>query len=54
MKFLSILIGGFFLFVIILAAVKLAVKEALYEIKEDIIKEFNLRKVIDIGSKHED
>jgi len=38
-------IGGFILFLIIAGAVKMAVKEALYEFKEDIIKEINLRKV---------
>ncbi|MGB4659750.1 MAG: hypothetical protein WBI07_11245 [Mobilitalea sp.] len=39
-----IAIGGFILFLIIAGAVKMAVKEALYEFKEDIIKEINLRK----------
>lgn len=34
-------IGGFILFLIIACAVKMAVKEALYEFKEDIIKEIN-------------
>lgn len=38
-------IGGFILFLIIAGAVKMAVKEALYEFKEDIVKEFNLKKV---------
>ena len=52
--FAFIIIGAFFLFVIIAGAVKMAVKEALYEIKEDIIKEFNLRKENDIGSNDED
>lgn len=37
-------IGGFVLFLIIAGAVKMAVKEALYEFKEDIVKEFNLKK----------
>lgn len=54
MEFVYIVIGGFFLFVIIAGAVKIAVKEALDEIKEDIIKEFNLRKINDIESKNED
>lgn len=54
MEFVYIVIGGFFLFAIIVGAVKIAVKDALYEIKEDIIKEFNLRKVNDIGSMNED
>ncbi len=36
-------IGGFILFLIIAGSVKIAVKEALYEIKEDIVKEFNLK-----------
>jgi len=37
-------ICGFILFLIIAGAVKMAVKEALYEFKEDIVKEFNLKK----------
>jgi hypothetical protein len=37
------IVCGVALFFIILWAVKIAVKEALYEIKEDIIKEFKLR-----------
>ncbi len=45
MELIVLIIGGFALFCIILGAVKMAVKEALYEIKEDIIKEFNLKKV---------
>jgi len=42
--FLSIImlvIGGFILFLIIAGAVKMAVKEALSEFKEDIMKELN-------------
>ena len=42
-----VIVSGFILFLIIVNAVKIAVKEALYEFKEDIIKEFNLRKVED-------
>jgi hypothetical protein len=38
------IIGGFILFLIITWAVKIAVKEALIEVKEEIIEEFNLRK----------
>lgn len=41
---LYIVIGGFILFLIIASAVKLAVKEALNEFKEDIMKEMNLKK----------
>jgi hypothetical protein len=37
-------IVGFFLFIIIVAAVKMAVKEALIEVKEEIVREFNLKK----------
>lgn len=40
-----VLVGGFFLFLIIAFAVKMAVKEALYEFKEDMVKEFDLKKV---------
>lgn len=36
-------IGGFLLFIIIACAVKMAVKEALHEFKEEIVKEFNLK-----------
>ena len=39
-----IAIGGFILFLIIAGAVKMAVKEALFEFKEEIIKELNQRK----------
>jgi hypothetical protein len=39
-----IIIGGFILFLIITFAVKIAVKESLYEFKECIAKEFNLSK----------
>ncbi|AEY65579.1 hypothetical protein [Clostridium sp. BNL1100] len=45
MELIVYILGGLALFLIILGAVKMAVKEALYEIKEDIIKEFNLKKV---------
>jgi hypothetical protein len=45
MEFVLIASGGFFLFIIIAGAVKMAVKEALYEFKEDIVKEFDLIKV---------
>ncbi|MDF2952301.1 MAG: hypothetical protein K0S18_1884 [Anaerocolumna sp.] len=38
------IIGGFILFLIITWAVKIAVKEALIEVKEEIIEEFNFRK----------
>jgi hypothetical protein len=38
-------VGAVVLFLIIANAVKMAVKEALYEFKEDIIKELNLGKV---------
>lgn len=37
-------IFGLFLFFIIAFAVKLAVKDALYEFKEDVIKELSLKK----------
>ncbi len=37
-------IGGFILFLIIACAVKMAVKEALFEFKEEILKEINKRK----------
>lgn len=37
------LIGLFVLFIVIVVGVKMAVKEALNEVKEDIIKEFKLR-----------
>ena len=36
-------IGGFLLFIIIACAVKIAVKEALHEFKEEIAKEYNLK-----------
>ncbi len=36
-------IGAFILFIIIANAVKMAVKEALFEFKEEIIKEINQR-----------
>lgn len=39
------IIGGFFLFLIIAGAVKMAVKEALYEFKEDMVREFDLKKL---------
>lgn len=39
-----IVIGGFALFAIIAGAVKIAVREALHEFKEEIVKEFNLKK----------
>lgn len=39
-----IAIGGLILFLIIAGAVKMAVKEALFEFKEEIIKELNQRK----------
>jgi hypothetical protein len=39
----TIIIGGFFLFLLIASAVKMAVREVLYEFKEDIVKEFNLK-----------
>lgn len=42
-----IVFGGLFLFIIISNAVKMAVREALYEFKEDIVKEFNLKKCDD-------
>jgi hypothetical protein len=42
-----IVFGGLFLFIIISNAVKMAMREALYEFKEDIIKEFNLKKCDD-------
>lgn len=45
-------IGGLFLFIIIAQAVKMGVKEALQEFKEDIVKEFNLKKV-DADNKNE-
>jgi hypothetical protein len=38
-------IGGFILFIIIVGSVKIAVKEALYEFKEDVVKEFNLKPI---------
>ncbi|MDF2474100.1 MAG: hypothetical protein K0R92_1507 [Lachnospiraceae bacterium] len=45
MEFLAFaIVGGFILFLIITWAVKIAVKEALTEVKEEIIEEFNLRK----------
>lgn len=39
-----IAIGGFILFMIIAGAVKMAVKEALFDFKEEIIKEINKSK----------
>jgi hypothetical protein len=41
----TFIVCGIALFFIILWAVKIAVKEALYEFKEDIIKEFKLREI---------
>lgn len=38
------ILGAIALFVIVFIAVKIAVKEALREVKEDIIKEFNIKK----------
>ncbi|TCT17183.1 hypothetical protein EDC18_101481 [Natranaerovirga pectinivora] len=40
-------IGGLALFIIILLAVKMAMKEALQEFKDEIIKEFNLKKEVE-------
>lgn len=45
MDFIKIALGGFVLFLIIAGAVKMAVKEALHEFKEEIVKEFNIKKV---------
>lgn len=39
-----LVIGGSILFLIIAGAVKTAVKEALYEFKEEVIQEINKRK----------
>lgn len=44
MEFVLMAIGGFTLFIIIACAVKMGVKEALHEFKEEIVKEFNLEK----------
>ncbi len=41
------IIGAFLLFVIIVNAVKMAMKEVLHEFKEDITNEFNLGKAND-------
>lgn len=46
-EWLPLIFGAFIYFIITTCAVKLAVKEALYEVKEDIIKEFNIRKGIE-------
>ena len=53
MEFGLIAIGGLILFIIIAWAVKMAVKEALYELKEEIVKEFNLKKSHEIENKKE-
>lgn len=45
MEFLELIFGCFFLFVIIAAAVKMAVKEALREFKDEIIQELHAKKV---------
>lgn len=42
-RLLPFIIGGVIYFLITAGAVKIGVKEALYEVKEDLIKEFNLR-----------
>lgn len=39
MEILLVIIGGFLLFIIIANAVKIAVKEALHEFKDEIFKE---------------
>lgn len=41
---IMMIIGGIILFQIIAGAVKMGVREALYEFKEEINKEFNLKK----------
>lgn len=50
---IMIIFVGFVLFLIIASAVKMAVREALYEFKEDIVKEFNL-KIISTENKKDD
>lgn len=44
MELMFMAIKGFILFMIIAFAVKIAVREVLYEFKEDLIKEFGLNK----------
>lgn len=39
--------GGFILFLIIAAAVKIAVREVLFEFKEEIINELNQKKTVE-------
>ena len=51
MEFGLLAIGGLVLFIIIAYAVKMAVKEALYEFKEEIVKEFNLKKQMKLRTK---
>ena len=41
---IMLVIGGYILFLIIAGAVKMAVKEALSEFKEDIMKELNSKR----------
>jgi hypothetical protein len=43
MEIVIFLLAAIFLFIFIKTAVKMAVREALYELKEDIVKEFNLK-----------
>lgn len=45
MEFVWIILGGFLLFFIIANAVKMAVKEALREFKDEIVEEFNLKSI---------
>lgn len=45
MDIIFMAIGAFVLFMIITYAVKMAVKSALYEFKEDVVKEFGLKRV---------
>lgn len=53
MEYVLMVIGGFILFAIIACAVKMAVKEALHEFKEEIVKEFNLKKADVVENKKE-
>jgi hypothetical protein len=44
MEFIFMAFKGFVLFMIIAFAVKMAVKDVLYEFKEDLVKEFGVKK----------
>jgi hypothetical protein len=50
---LMLFVGGFVLFLIIAGAVKMAVREALHEFKEEIVKEFNLKKTDVVENRNE-